>query len=282
MTNRPRGLWPALLIALPVLTALTFAASGKLGGTIAETNTSNQVVTNPSHGHYVRRSLLSPKLVRHLDALGDRLERPGRERLNLKGTLSWTNDSQPEEISAVLEFSERLRLTIQKGNQTRTLTFNGERPKSGVNSLEARQRDLLETLAYGSAEHFFATQMQSRATRFLGSRFRLDDGSTANYAGPYYEVYKVAEQVTTSATPEGQVRLYYFNSDTLLLERVTYEITRDGSTVKVEERLGEWTKEQGQQVARRIERVENGKSMFVLTIQSVGLSQQTEDGIFIQ
>ena len=110
------------------------------------------------------------------------------------------------------------------------------------------------------------------ATRFLGSRFRLDDGSSVDYSGPYYDVYKVADQVKTSPDEREQLKLYYFNSETLLLERVTYELTRNGSTVKVEERLGDWTREQGQQVARRIERFENGESVFVLTIGAAHLS----------
>lgn len=229
---------------------------------------------------HVRRSLLSPKLVWHLNALGDRLEKPGRERLSITGTLSRAKDGQTEEVNAVWEFPERLRLTTRKGNESRVLTFDGKQAKSGANPLDIADRNLLETLVYGSAEHFFAAQMQGRATRFLASRLRLDDGSTADYDGPYYEVYKVAEQIQTSADQREQVRLYYFNSETLLLERVRYEINRNGSTVKVEERLGGWTREQGQHVARRIERIENGESVFVLTVRTAGFSRRAEDGMF--
>ncbi len=284
MTNRRRVLWPALLIALLVLTAFVFAASGKLRGakTMETKTTVNQTAYTSSsrHGAYVRRSLLSPKLVWHLNAFGDRLEKPGRERLSVTGTLSRAKDSQTEEVSAVWEFPERLRLTTQKANQTRLITFDGEQAKAAGNSLDGAERDVMETLVYGSAEHFFTTQMQGQATRLLGSRFRIDDGSIADYNGPYYEVYKVAEQIKTSAEQRQQVRLYYFNSETLLLERVSYEINRNGSKVKVEERLGGWSKEQGQQVARRIERFENGESVFVLTMRTASLSQRADDGIF--
>ena len=50
--------------------------------------------------------------------------------------------------------------------------------------------------------------------------------------------------------------------------------------MKVDERVGAWTKEQGQQVARRIERLENGKSVFVLTVRTAGLSSRADDGVF--
>jgi hypothetical protein len=281
--NRRRILWPALLIALLVLTALTFAASRGLGGsgTTDTKSTSNQTLANPVRREaYIRRSLLSPKLVWHLNALGDRLEKPGRERLNVTGTLTRTKDSQTEDVIAVFEFPDRLRVTTQKGSQTRVITFDGEQAEATGNALNTTDRDVMETLIYGSAEHFFTTQIQGMATRFLGSRFRLDDGSAADYNGPYYDVYKVADQVKTAADHRQQLKLYYFNSETLLLERVVYEVTRNGSVLNVEERIGDWTKEQNQQVARRIERFENGESVFVLTVRTAGLSARADDGIF--
>src|SRR5215510_1370010 len=269
MNRNHRILWAALAITCLGLTALTFAASGKLRGLTAASYP--KITTNARRAAYVKRNNLSPKLVWHLNALGDRLEKPGRERLNLTGTLNRANDSQTQEVVAVFEFPERLRLTMQKGSQTRVISFDGEHAKAEGSSFDAVDEDLMETLVYGSAEHFFNTQMQGMATRLVGSRFLLHRGSTADYNGPYYDVYKVADQVKTSADQRERMKLYYFNSDTLLLERVTYEITRNGSTVKVEERLGDWTKEQGQQVARRIERFENGYSVFVFTVRTARL-----------
>jgi len=277
-----RILRPALLITVTVLTVLTYAASAKLRGSkTADAKTQN--LANPSsvkRAAYVRRSSLSPKLVWHLDALGDRLEKPGRERLSITGTLARAKDSQTEAVVSVFEFPDRLRLTIQKGAQTRVILFDGEPARSAANSLDTAEQDLIETLVYGTAEHFFATQMQGMATRFLGSRFRIDDGSSADYSGPYYEVYKVADRVKTSLDEREQLKLYYFHSETLLLERVSYEINRNGSIVNVEERIGGWTKEQDQQVARRIERFENGELIFVLTVHTSGLSSRADDGIF--
>jgi hypothetical protein len=282
--NQQRILWPALLTALLVVTALTFAASTKLRHAIATgiSSQSQAATLSATRTAYVRRSLLSPKLVWNLKALGDRLEKPGRERLTVTGALSRAKESQPEEVAAVFEFPDRLRLTIQEGIQTRVITFDGEQATSAGDPLDAAERDLIETLVYGTAEHFFTTQMQGQATRLLGSRFRIDDGSSVDYSGPYYDVYRVTEQIKTSAEQREQQKLYYFNSETLLLERVRYEINRNGSTVKVEERLGDWTREQGQQVTRRIERFENGEPVFVFTVRTAGLSPRVDDGVFAQ
>jgi hypothetical protein len=105
-------------------------------------------------------------LVWHLKAMGDRLEKPGTERLTLTGTLTRTNDPQTQAIVAVLEFPDRLRLTIQKGAENRVITFDKEQPKAAANSLNTADGDVVETLVYDTAEHFFATQMQGMATRF--------------------------------------------------------------------------------------------------------------------
>jgi len=280
MKRNRRVLWLALSVACLVLTALTFAASGKLRSTYTKGSQPAPGPARAKRGAYIRASALSPKLVSHLKAMGDRLENPGRERLSLTGTLTRANDSQPEQVTAVCEFPDQVRLTKQKGNQARVITFDGEQVKADGNPLDEAERDLIETLVYGSAEHFFNTQMQGMATRLLGSRFLLHRGSTADYNGPYYDVYKVADQVKTSADQREQVKFYYFNSDTLLLERVTYEILRNGATVAVEVKLGDWTKEAGQQVARRIERFENGESVFVLTLHTAHLSPRVVDGAF--
>ena len=130
-------LWPVWLIALVVLSVWTFAATSGFRSR-SETTKSTPPQTTPNvsaikRSAYIRRSLLSPKLVWHLKALGDRLEKPGRERLSITGTLSRAKDGQAEEVNAVWEFPQRLRLITRKGNDNRILTFDGEQVKSGSN-----------------------------------------------------------------------------------------------------------------------------------------------------
>lgn len=281
--NTKTKLWFALLALALSLSAITFATAGILRH--ETTNTKPVINQNPSNvtrsnrNTYVRRAQLSPRLAMNLNALGNRLERPGQERLALVGTWRVPGTAQPREFAATLEFPDRLRLNIG-GPENRLITFDGQQTKA-TQTPAADELDLIETLAYDSAEHFFAAQMQGNAMRFLGARFRTDDGSTPDYAGPYFDVYKIADQIKTSEQ-ERTAKLYYFNSETLLLERVTYDINRGGSEISVETKLSDWRVVDGQQVARRIERFENGKSVFVLTIRSAGLGRRADDGIFAQ
>ena len=273
MKNRIRtSLWlvlPALALSFG---AITFATAKILRRTSAGTAQNPSKVAKSNRNNYVRRSLLSSRLALNLSAMGNRLEQPGKERLILMGSLRAGADTR--EVAATLEFPDRLRFV---GPQDRVLTFDGQQTKA----VAADDLDLIETLVYDSAEHFFAAQMQGNAMRFLGSRFRTDDGSNPDYNGPYFDVYKIADQIKASGE-ERAAKLYYFNSDTFLLERVTYVINRGGAEINVETRLSDWRGTNGQQVPRRIERVENGRPVFVLTIWSASLAQRTDDGIFAQ
>lgn len=281
--NTKTKLWFALLALTLSLGAITFATARILRHETTDakpvTSQNPASVTRPNRNSYVRRAQLSPRLAMNLNALGNRLEKPGQERLALMGTWRVAGTAQPREFAATLEFPDKLRLTVG-GPQNRVITFDGQQTKAWQ-TLTTDELDLIETLAYDSSEHFFAAQMQGNAMRFLGARFRTDDGSTPNYDGPYFDIYKIADQINASGE-ERAAKLYYFNSDTLLLERVTYVINRGGSEISVETKLSDWRLLDGQQVARRIERLENGKSMFFLTIRSAGLGRRADDGIFAQ
>jgi hypothetical protein len=270
-----------LLITVVSLGAVGFAATNIMRRQAATATKRAAQQNPPNNGKdrgYVKRGRLSQRLVVTLNALGDRLERPGKERLTITGELRSSSDSEAREITATLEFPDKLRLGIQKGHQNRLLTFDKQEIKGGPTSDEL---DLVESLTFDSAEHFFDTQMQGNAMRFLGSRFRADDGSNPDYRGPYYDIYKIADRIDASGE-ERAAKLYYFNSDTLLLERVVYVINRNGSEINIETKLSDWRVTDGQKVAHRIERLENGQSVFTFNIRSSQFGGRADDGIFQQ
>jgi hypothetical protein len=280
MSKKIKGnLWLLLLLTAVSVSAVGFAAS-RMGRSPAATKLETQqnrpnVSRSKSN---VNRGRLSSRLARNLIALGDHLEKPGKERLTITGELRSSLNSPAREIAATLEFPDKLRLGIQNGQQNRLITLD----KQGIKGEPAADEiDLIESLSYDSAEHFFDTQMRGNAMRFLGSRFRTDDGSNPDYNGPYYDVYKIADRIDASGE-ERAAKLYYFNSETLLLERVTYVINRNGSEINIETTLSDWSDEDGQKVARRIERLENNKSVFVLSIRSAKFGKRSDDGIFQQ
>ena len=227
----------------------------------------------------VSRAHLWPHLRAALSAFGDRLERPGRERLILTGSLTRANESQSASLHLIREFPARFRLTQQSGAQLRTVIFHqGALETSG--EADSFARALVETLELDTPEQFFSSRRQGAALRFLGSRARLDDGSTASYTGPFYDVYEATTTVRIGEQERRQTKLYYFNSDTLLLELVRYEADSNGSRVSVETRFGDWQQTDRQQVARLISRTENGQTVFTFTVTTASFAPRVADGAF--
>jgi hypothetical protein len=269
----------AFFASVVALTSVTFTARAwrdKKGSALKQDAVAAQQSPALNETGRVRRGLLWPQLRPMSEALGDRLERPGKERLALLGALrraSKKNEDRPARL--ILEFPDRLRLEERDGV---TVYNNDFASSNGV--LKRNERDEVESLLFDFVDHFFASQMQGAATRFLGSRFRLDDGANPNYTGPFYELYQVTDRIAVEKEVREQQKFYYFNSDTLLLERVRYQIERDGESVEVEVLIGGWRKVDGQQIPGVITRTEGGAPVLSLSITSAAVGGRQNDGIF--
>src|SRR5258708_7457743 len=273
--KRKRALW--MMVVMTVLS----------GGVLAFTSTRRVVLsslttkrTTPAQNpiaapngkseDYVRSSRLWPQLRWNLKAFGDRLEKPGKERLTMTGTLAHARVTQA--VILILEFPDHLRIEAGNIGPHQITTFNGKAAAKVGGPLDQSEQDLIETLVNDTAEHFFAGQMEGRATRCLGRRFRADDGATPNYTGPYYDLYEVSDQINSATDTRIQSKTFYFDSNGLLLQKVRYQILRNGVPVEVETRISDWQPAQGQQIPRRVVRLENDQPVMALTITALAMS----------
>jgi hypothetical protein len=215
---------------------------------------------------YVQRGALWHQLRQNLAALGDRLERPGKEQVLSGGRLTRAGVHGQARIELSVETADRISLTIQGGAQSESTVFDGT--GSSWAGLTQWQRDLVATLLFDTPENFFVGQMNGSATRRLGSRFR---SSPDNITGPFHDIYAVTNSDSLSADIEG-AKLFYFNSDTFLLDRISYRLRRDGQSVPVEVRLSDWREGNGQKTARTVERIENGATVMKVSIDSVAFA----------
>jgi hypothetical protein len=229
----------------------------------------------------LRRVRVRPGLRDALDALGDRMVKPGRERLLLTATLAREGENAAP-VHLVREFPNLLRVEGRASGAGRTsaLVFDGARARRPGGDVSRADEDLIETLVYDSAEYFFQGQIKGSATRFLGSGFRLDGGETPDLEGPTYSVYQIVQPIRGAGEARERVKLYYFNAATHLLERVKYDAEREGTQVSVEVLLGDWQAVEGQRVPGRIVRTENGAPVFDLKATSAAFSSRAQDGTF--
>jgi hypothetical protein len=230
---------------------------------------------------YIDRRGIWPQLHSALDAYGDRLEKPGKERLIAVGALSSANTTDNEKVPVrlVSEFPDKLRIEKRKGNKIDTTIFDGKKKVKIGDPLEPQEEEELEALAFDSIDHFMAAHMLGKPLIFLGDRFRLDDGAAANYTGPYYDIYQIAEQqfdANNNSKETVQQKLYFFNSDTHKLERITYK----KGTVRVAVELAGWQKLNGQVIPTSLRRFEDGRPTITLTINTVALMPRANDGAF--
>lgn len=229
----------------------------------------------------LRRIRVRPGLREAFDALGERMVKPGKERLILTANLTRKGgDVAPVQI--VLETPGLLR--VEEGGpatgRTHALVFDGSGARRLGGDVSRADEELIETLVYDSPEHFFQGQLKGSATRLLGSGFRPDDGEAAEYKGPTYSIYQTTELVSSMGKSQEQVKLYYFNSATHLLEQVKYETERDGTRTSVAVLLGDWQGVQGQRVPGRVVRTEDGKLVLEVKVISASFLPRAQDGIF--
>lgn len=276
-----------VISALLGSTAIAFSFAGEIRQESKADRTTLRAVALIVQGDGVRRfpdeqrirpAALSGGLRAFLAIVGDRLEKPGKERVTYTGTLQRAGEDRASLFTLIWELPGRLRLE-DHGRQQVTL-FNGEtvsRTESGSTTFDD---ELLETLVFDSAEHVFVSQMQGAGTRSLGSRFRLTEDSRAEYAGPVYDIFEVTEASAVRQGSIRQTRQYFFNSDTLVLESVKYRVSQNGIETAVEVRLENWQRADGQLFPRRIVRLENGTPVITLNISSILVSPWVDDGFF--
>jgi hypothetical protein len=215
---------------------------------------------------YLRPGALWPQLRWNLRALGDRLETPGKEQITASGVVSQPRGGGSGTFILAMEAPRRITFSTATGLQSRITNFDAT-PDSWTR-LSDSDRSLVETLLFDSAEGFFLDHVNGAVTRALGSRFKIDESTPERF----YDLYAVIPRHQFTSAKPSSAKLFWFNSDTRLLELVTYEIERNGESVKVEVKLGNWDTIQGQKVARRIERRENGASVLTIQLDIAGFS----------
>jgi hypothetical protein len=232
---------------------------------------------DPSVRRYVDRHVLWSRMREALGAIGDRIEAPGKERLRVEAVLSRPELGAPTRVSVVTEWFDRLRVEMPNDPKgPRVIGFDGRRPWASDGVLDAQSRDLVYTLVFQSAEHFFAANMFGASTSVVGERYRLDDDQSEDYRGPTFDPY---QRVTTERGTVELARIYAVNSDTNLVERV-YEVRDErGERVTTEVTIT-WKEFGDQRVPVEIQRSDNGVIVFHLVIESVSVMPRADDGIF--
>jgi hypothetical protein len=245
-----------------------------LGGLLAEAQSLPvPVLSNPSQSTTVLGNLPWELQVK-VNALGDRLEKPGHERITITGTLTRNGASNP----SVIVFQLPYMLKIGFGG-SEVLGFDGTGSWHSTGSIVSRDQDLIEAFSDDSAEaFFFSIVRQTHALRPLVHSARMDDGSSPTYSGPWVDIYQQLGPVLTRADRTVRQKHFYFDATTQLPDRVRY-MSPAGNRIEVVR--SQWTQFQGQYVPLQISRYQDGQLTDSFIGTAVTITVATNDGTFV-
>jgi hypothetical protein len=219
---------------------------------------------------------LPSRVVGLVSVHGNRFYTPGNERVTLSGVF--TDSSGSNNAVLTVEIPGKVRLAIS-GSTPKVLLFDGTNTNVGGAAAAGADQDVLESIAGDGLEGFFFS-FHASAGHLLGGHFRMDGGKSANYTGPYYDIWEIFPRVAVRAGAPVQQKLCYFDSNSGEFYKCRYKIQRNGQTIDAQTRYSQWTKTNGQLLPGRIERFEDGVSVFSFVAASAALAPAASGGIF--
>lgn len=198
-------------------------------------------------------------------AVGDRLVKPGKERIALEGQISVGGESRPAQI------------TMEKGGKVRIVSGSKsvvvDGTESSRKSLAADDRRLVEALVDNSPETFLEHAARGNGALLVG-RFPSSDGG-------FCDLYDVFMRDWSNASRPGLKR-YCFDPQTALLRSVQYRSGPSDSSPMHETRFEDWRKQDGQAIPGKITHSEGSITSFVFQVAPSGIiiSPKAEDGLF--
>lgn len=214
-------------------------------------------------GLYLSPSQISSVLLPQYFAMGDRLSKPGNERITLQGTM--TDSSGPSSVQIVLELGGKLNITWT-GPTAQKLVFDGKTPPA-IGSIP-NTNDLLETFVDDLPESLLLVG-RGVSPRLLGQKFA--DGS-----GGFCDYYDVATYGSARKLSKPFIKRYCFDSKTSLLKSVRYYTN---SQLAVTE-FGGWAQVNQQAVLGAVTRTVAGSRIFQFQAHGAAVSGSVPDNAF--
>jgi hypothetical protein len=202
---------------------------------------------------------LPDELLRHVDAVGERLRRPDKDETVLHARLVGLGDTRP--VQVVYQLSGVVAITGV--NRGLPLTFDGQLSRGLSNSMD---QALLDTFVVDTVEGLMYAARHGAAVRLVGRNFRPDPRVEPHYSGPHYDIYEVLAAVRSHQGRPLQLKRYYFDSNTGLLSSTRYSDASRSPALEVETRFSDWQKLEGSAFPGKIERYENDTPVFSLIV----------------
>jgi hypothetical protein len=215
----------------------------------------------------------------YVRALGNRFESPGRERVVLTGTSTDVKYGTAE-ATLVWQWPGNWRFQRVGVGASVLIYQNAVGLNDASKTQDEAELGIWESLLDDGVEAFLFGYGDGAGYRFLGSRFRTDDGKSPSYSGPWYDIYERVGPIKALNKASSRLKYFCFDSVSKLPVMTSYYAVRDGKNVKVSTAFGNWLTVDGQRVPGQVVRTEDGRVVFSLTVKNVAISAAANDGIF--
>jgi hypothetical protein len=208
--------------------------------------------------------VLPSSLTPHALALGDRVLKPGKERITIVSELV-TDRGERRQLRVILQLPSMVRIEELKGKNA--TSFDGTKSTGATSRLDEQ---LLETFSSDTAEAMLASTREGGAVQLLGRRVQSARGNS----GPLHDVYEWSGPIRSNPASPYRLKRYAFDADTGLLASTEYVDDSFSPPVSVRILFSDWKKLDASAYPGRIERVENGFSVFTWTAGEIGVGGQ--------
>lgn len=250
----------------------TASRIGILSALIAQFLPAQPIQANQSPRYYPIHSVISP--VRQIvNALGDRVQKPGNERVIMTGLLS--RSGVVSTVQIITELPGFLRIDEQ-GGKGKTLVFNLGNLQ-GSSAIDDDDEGLAESIENDTAETFLGKFGAGGSVRRLGDRFKV---TGAAGFGSEVDIYEVVSSVGVKRDKQAVTKRYMFDSASGLLRKVAYLAQQSGKSVTVQTVLSDYFNAGAYMLPGKIVRIVNGSEMFAFTRSGATVQAAGKDNAF--
>ncbi len=218
----------------------------------------------------VEEARLTSSLRKYIRAAGDRLLKPGKERVHSIGSIE-TGSGANANFEWFKEYPGKLKIN----GLGKDLVFDLQKVNS--NQLDDLDEDLLEGLSSDTDDAFFGEWIKGNRGRLLGAGFAVQ-GATG--FGSSVDIYEMAMPVAARKVSGVSVKHFMFDSQTGYLHKVAYSKYNNGVKTSVVTELRDYILADGVPVARRIYRGANGQRRYQIQVSQVALVAKANDNLF--
>lgn len=199
-----------------------------------------------------------------VDAAGERVRKPGKDRQVYTGTFERTVDGQLIRSNVLITVDLPRKVRIDDLSRQETIESDRGTTKKSKGTLSKADEELIEALLLDSVEGFLLTQADGEQASLVSRQSRIQDSRMQNGLAGICDVYSISTAPRSRSELPATLKMYYVDSATQLLRStIRYE-----GPVAIETRFSNWQRSGTEAYPSQITRVDGSGVAWTLQLTS--------------